>query len=57
MSSTPFVSAHLAATATNILADPKQLEQLVERIYELMREDLRQQQERLSNHSNGKGWL
>ncbi len=47
----------LAATADRVLQDPNLLEQLLERVYELMREDLRIQQERVRHYRTGKGML
>ncbi|MBD1847220.1 hypothetical protein H6F89_28220 [Cyanobacteria bacterium FACHB-63] len=36
--------------ATNALKDPKLLEQIVDRVYHLIREDLQRQQERVGNY-------
>ncbi|MBD3884258.1 hypothetical protein IFO70_21180 [Phormidium tenue FACHB-886] len=44
-------SKDLTATAQQVLKDPKLLEKLVERVYELMRNDLRTTQERISGYS------
>lgn len=45
----PMASSKLAAQA---LKDPKLLEQIVDRVYTLMRDDLQQQQERVGNSGN-----
>jgi hypothetical protein len=49
-------SSKLAAQASQILNDPKQLEQITERVYELIQENLRQQQEKFQSYGSDRGW-
>jgi len=39
-----------------VLNNPQQLEQLTERVYTLMQENLRHQQEQLKSYASGRGW-
>jgi hypothetical protein len=43
-------------SARQVLNNPQQLEQLTERVYALMQEKLRQQQEQLQSYASGRGW-
>ena len=45
--SAPSPGKDLTAIAQKVLKDPQQLEKLVERVYDLMRNDLRTTQERV----------
>jgi len=52
MSSTPDSGKNLTAIAQKVLKDPKRLEKLVERVYELMQSDFRITQERISGYGH-----
>jgi hypothetical protein len=43
-------------SVTQVLNNPQQLEQLTERVYVLMQENLRHQQEQLKSYASGRGW-
>ncbi|MBE9182827.1 hypothetical protein IQ268_30275 [Oculatella sp. LEGE 06141] len=47
-------SQPLAATTSKALTDPKLLDQLTERVYTLLQEEIRQQHE-LSHYRSGRG--
>lgn len=43
-------------SVNQVLNNPQQLEQLTERVYALMQENLRHQQEQLKSYASSRGW-